>query len=232
MSSRILVVEDDEGIARVITDNLIYEGFDVRWAATGRDAVRLMKEFGPDLVLLDLMLPNSVDGFELCRRITEGPHRTPVIMITARGQLDDRIRGFAVGADDYVVKPFVLDELLARVRAVLRRTGHELKRLTVGDIVIDFVARRAMTGRREITFTEREFGILRYLGERVGKTVSRDELLTVVWGYSDVPTTRTVDQFIFQLRRKLEPDPHHPKYLRTSYGDGYLLAIDDEDLEP
>jgi DNA-binding response OmpR family regulator len=232
MSSRILVVEDDEGIGRLISDNLIYEGFEVRQATNGQGAVRLLKEFGPDLVLLDVMLPNSVDGFELCRRITEGPRRIPVIMITARGHQDDRIRGFAVGADDYVVKPFVLDELLARVRAVLRRTGHELKRLRVGDIVIDFAARRAMAGKRDVTFTEREFEILRYLGERAGKTVSRDELLSVVWGYADMPATRTVDQFIFQLRRKLERDPHHPKYLRTSYGDGYLLAVEDEARKP
>ena len=225
MSKRILLIEDDKSIARVLRDNLVFEGFAVEWSSDGRDAAALAKSFAPDLILLDLMLPSGVDGFELCRTLARGPKRTPVIIISARDQKEDRVRGLTLGADDYVVKPFALDELLARIHAVLRRTKAPIDRLTLGRIVIDFKQLRAFSGQQEIVLTDREFEILRHLVERAGSVVTRDELLRLVWGYADAPLTRTVDNFISRLRQKIEPDPHHPRYIRTAYGDGYRLIL-------
>jgi DNA-binding response OmpR family regulator len=225
MTKRILLIEDDHAIARVLCDNLVFERFAVEWSADGRNAAALAKAFAPDLILLDLMLPKGVDGFELCRTLTLGPNRTPVIIITARGQKEDRVRGLTLGADDYVVKPFALEELLARIHAVLRRSKPPIERLTLGRIVIDFKQLRAFSGTQELAMTDREFEILRHLVERAGSVVTRDELLHLVWGYADAPLTRTVDNFISRLRQKIEPDPHHPQYIRTAYGDGYRLTI-------
>jgi DNA-binding response OmpR family regulator len=227
MNKRILLIEDDCALAQLLRDNLEFEKFVVEWSETGRDATQKAKAFSPDLVLLDLVLARGVDAFELCRQFSQGPERTPVIVLTARGEREDKIRGFTVGADDYVVKPFLFEELLARIRAVLRRTHPRMEELRLGDTYIDFRRLRVSSGNREILLTDREFEILRYLAERAGTTVGRDELLRLVWGYSDAPLTRTVDNFIFRLRQKIEPDPRHPKYLRTAYGDGYRMNISD-----
>ena len=223
MSKRILIIEDDNAIARLLTDNLEYEGFLVETCDSGRDALAVAKRFTPDLLLLDVMLPNGPDGFEICRTLNDGPNRIPVIILSARGQKEDRIRGLTLGADDYVTKPFALDELLARVHAVLRRTKPRIDQLTLGKTVIDFRRLRAYCGARPVELTDREFEILRCLAERAGHVVTRDELLHLVWGYVDAPLTRTVDNFIFRLRHKLEPDPKHPTYIRKAYGDGYRL---------
>jgi DNA-binding response OmpR family regulator len=226
-NAKVLLIEDDKAIARVLQDNLEFEGFKVEWSDTGRDAVQRVKEFVPHLVLLDLMLPQGIDGFEICRRLTQSAERTPVIILTARGQKEDKIRGLMSGADDYVAKPFAFDELLARIHAVLRRTTRRLERLTLGNVLIDFRMLKAFTGRQELLLTDREFEVLRHLAEHAGEVVTRDELLRLVWGYTDPPTTRTVDNFIFRLRHKIEPDPHHPQFIRKAYGDGYRLTIDD-----
>jgi DNA-binding response OmpR family regulator len=227
MTKRILLVEDDKAIARLLRDNLTYEGFVVAWSELGSDAWKMSKQFLPDLVLLDLMLPNNVDGIELCEKFSREPDRIPVIIVSARGQKEDRVRGLTLGADDYVVKPFALDELLARINAVLRRSTPRVNELTLGETTIDFLRLKATIGRRELVLTDREFEILRCLAERSGSVVTRDELLRLVWGYSDAPLTRTVDNFVFRLRHKIEPDPHHPKYIRTAYGDGYRLVVND-----
>jgi DNA-binding response OmpR family regulator len=223
MTKRILIIEDDKAIARLLRDNLEYEGFVVETCDTGRHALASVKRFTPDLLLLDIMLPQGVDGFEICRALNESPTRVPVIILSARGQKEDRIRGLTLGADDYVTKPFALDELLARVHAVLRRTKPRIDQLTLGETVIDFRRLRAYCGTRPVELTDREFEILRCLAERAGNVVTREELLHLVWGYSDAPLTRTVDNFIFRLRHKLEPDPRHPTYIRKAYGDGYRL---------
>lgn len=225
MTKRILLVEDDRAIARLLRDNLTFEGFAVAWCETGDDAIQVSREVGADLVLLDLMLPRNVDGMELCRRFATGLNRIPVIIVSARGQKEDRVRGLTLGADDYVVKPFALDELLARINAVLRRTTPRVDVLTLGDTVIDFVRLCAHAGKDELVLSDREFDILRCLAERAGAVVTRDELLRIVWGYAEAPLTRTVDNFIFRLRHKIEPDPRHPRYLRTAYGDGYRLMV-------
>ena len=191
---------------------------------SGRDALAVVKRFTPDL-LLDIMLPHGPDGFDICRALNEGPHRIPVIILSARGQKEDRIRGLTLGADDHATKPFALDELLARVHAVLRRTTPRIDQLTLGSTVIDFRRLRASCGAKPVELTDREFEILRRLAERAGSIVTRDELLHLVWGYADAPLTRTVDNSILRLRHKLEPDPRHPIYIRKAYGDGYRLTI-------
>jgi len=226
MSKRVLIVEDDPSVARLIRDNLQFEGFEVQEAVNGRDAVQHVERLRPDLVLLDLMLP-GLDGFEVCRRLNEGPDRTPIIVITARNQHTDKIRGLELGADDYLTKPFALDELLARMHAVLRRTQKQPDEITLGHVTINFRQLTATGTRRQISLTDREFAVLRRLAERVGHIVSRDELLRVVWGYHALTLTRAVDNLIARLRRKIEPDPHNPRYIRTAHGDGYRLTPDE-----
>lgn len=228
-NKRIMIIEDDRAIARLVSDNLQFDGFTVECCESGSDAMAAVSRFAPDLVLLDLMLPNGPDGFQLCRTLTQSAQRTPVVIMTARAQKEDRVRGLTLGADDYIVKPFALDELLARVHAVLRRSQPRLDHLRLGDTHVDFRRLRAFRGSQEIMLTDREYEILRHLAERSGSVVSRDELLHLVWGYSESPPlTRTVDNFIFRLRTKIEPDPRHPRYIRTAYGGGYRLTIADE----
>jgi DNA-binding response OmpR family regulator len=224
---RILIVEDDASIARMIRDNLEFDGYVVQWSQSGRDAISLADAFLPDLVLLDLSLPNGLDGLDLCRTLAQRPERMPIIILTARAAKEDRVRGLTLGADDYVIKPFALEELLARITAVLRRVKPPLDAVRFGDVEVDFRRLRVSRGSSEIAMTDREFEVLRHLAERAGAIVSRDELLRLVWGYSNTPTTRTVDNFIFRLRNKLEPDPHHPRYIRTVHGDGYRLTVND-----
>jgi len=225
-AKRVLIVEDDKAIARLLRDNLQYEGFVVQTCDNGHDALPWVKRFTPDLLLLDLMLPHGADGFDICKALNESPTRVPVIILSARAQKEDRIKGLTLGADDYVTKPFALDELLARVHAVLRRTKPPIETLRLGASVIDFKRLTATRGGKKLELTDREFEILHCLAERVGHVVTRDELLHLVWGYSDAPLTRTVDNFIFRLRHKLEPDPRHPTYIRKAYGDGYRLITD------
>jgi two-component system, OmpR family, response regulator VicR len=228
MNKRILIVEDDVGLSRLLHDNLTFEGFEVACAGDGREALSRTRDFAPDLVLLDLMLPNGdPDGFEVCRTLSQQSARTPIIILTAKAQKDDKVRGLELGADDYVTKPFALEELLARVHAVLRRSQHQRQtRIVLGDAVIDFQTMRATKRDVELGLTGREFELLRYLAERVGKVVLRDELLRAVWGYQSAPVTRCVDSLVLRLRRKLEDDPHHPRFIRTMHGDGYCLTAD------
>lgn len=227
MTKRVMIIEDDKSIARLLRDNLEYEGYVVESLETGRNALAAIKRFCPDLLLLDLMLPHGVDGFDICRAVNQSPTRVPMIILSARGQKEDRVRGLTLGADDYVVKPFALDELLARVSAVLRRTKPRVDELRLGTSFIDFRRLRAVRDDKALALTDREFQILQCLAERAGQVVTRDELLHLVWGYSDAPLTRTVDNFIFRLRHKLEPDPRHPTFIRKAYGDGYRLVLAD-----
>ncbi len=226
MSQRVLIVEDDDGLSRLLHDNLQYEGFDVACASDGREALASVENFAPDLVLLDLTLPNGgPDGFDVCRTLSQRPERTPIIILTAKAQQGDKLLGLTLGADDYVTKPFALAELLARIHAVLRRSQHGQPRIALGDAVIDFQLLRATKRNVELGLTGREFELLRYLADRAGKVVLRDELLCAVWGYQHAPVTRCVDSLVLRLRRKLEDDPHHPRYIRTVHGDGYCLTF-------
>ena len=223
MKKRILIVEDDAALARVVCDILAFEGFDVQWVADGDLAIKSAAEFMPDLVLLDLTLPGR-SGFDLCGVLRRGG-RAGVIILTARGQKSDKLRGLGVGADDYVTKPFDLDELLARIRAVIRRTRSEVEQLTLGAVTIDFAALRATDDTRVLHLTRRDFDLLHYLAEHADRVVYRDELLREVWGYPNLPNTRSVDHAIARLRKRIEPDPHHPRFIHTVHGDGYQLRI-------
>jgi DNA-binding response OmpR family regulator len=222
---RILIVEDDEGIARVVADNLRIDGFNVRWAATAHDALVESQSFRPDLVLLDIMLPGQASGFDLCGVLRQGG-RCGVIIVSARSQRDDKLRGLGLGADDYVTKPFDMEELEARINAVLRRTVLVVSRIRLGEIEVDFEAHTAQRGTEPLHLTHREFEILRYLAERRDRVVHRNELLREVWGVLDGSTTRSVDFAISRLRRKIEPNPPDPRFLRTVHGDGYSLTVD------
>jgi len=223
MKKRILIVEDDAALARVLSDNLTFAGFEVDTVDDGDEVVQRMRAFAPDLVLLDVMLP-GVDGFELCGLVRQGG-RTPVIMLTARDQKRDKLRGLELGADDYVTKPFDFEELQARIRAVLRRARQMVVRITLGETLIDFRTFKATRGRRELRLSRREFDLLSYLAEREGAVVPRSELLREVWGFPDEPSTRAVDYAIRRLRRKIERDPHNPQHIHTVHGDGYCLTF-------
>jgi DNA-binding response OmpR family regulator len=221
---RLLVVEDDASISQVLKDNLVYEGFEVECAISGDQALDKVQTFIPDLILLDLMLPGQ-SGFDVCEALSNGPQRPAIIVLTARRDDKDKVRALNLGADDYVTKPFTLDELLARVNAVLRRTHPQLSSIALGPLIVDFRSSRAYKNGADVDLRPREIEILRHLAARQGKAVTREELLRLVWGYEHVPLTRTVDIAIARLRRKIEPDPHHPTYLRTAHRDGYALVI-------
>lgn len=223
MKRRILVVEDDHDLSRILRDNLQYEGFDVECVTMGGAAISAARDFVPDLVLLDVMLPDR-NGFDLCG-VLSGGGRTPVIMLTALGQKTDKLRGLRLGADDYVTKPFDLEELFARIKIVLRRANAPLERLTLGDVILNFRTLTATKAARPLQLTHREFDLLRYLAER-DRVVYRNELLKQVWGYAEPPHTRSVDQAIGRLRKKIEADPHHPRFIHTVHGNGYQLTPD------
>jgi two-component system response regulator VicR len=222
----VLIVEDDEAIARLLRDNLVYERYDVERASTAPDAQAKLKRFKPDLVLLDLMLPEG-HGFDVCRALGGQRERPGIIILSARTGKDDKVRGLDLGADDYVTKPFAFEELLARMKAVMRRRDSTVSELRLGQVIVDFQGRRATLGGRDLGLSHREFAVLHYLADRRGRVVTRDDLLQEVWGYHYLPLTRSVDISIARLRRKIEPDPHRPRYIRTLHGEGYSLTPED-----
>ena len=222
-SKRILVVEDDAGIAKLLRDNLTIDGFQVRLAATAHEALTGCQTFLPDMVLLDISLPDQ-SGFELCQILRQGGRRH-VIIVSARGQKSDKIRGLNLGADDYITKPFDMEELVARINAVFRRSA-PVERIHLGDVTICFQTLKAWSPDGEIHLTYREFELLRYLAQQSGQVVNRDRLLSEVWGVSDGSTTRSVDYAILRLRKKIEPDPHAPRFIHTVHGDGYSLTTE------
>jgi DNA-binding response OmpR family regulator len=222
MKKRILVVEDDAALARILRDNLTYCGFEVTSVSDGDGALAAARASSPDLVVLDIMLPGT-SGFDLCGVLSQSG-RTPLIILTARSQKADKLRGLNLGADDYITKPFDLEEFLARVQAVLRRARPAIERLTLGPVTIDFRSQQATRSGRPLHLTHREFELLQYLAERQERVVHRNELLREVWGYLDVPSTRSVDHAIARLRKKIETDAHHPRFIHTVHGDGYCLT--------
>jgi two-component system, OmpR family, response regulator VicR len=206
-----------------LRDNLVTDGFDVDVAANADEAIEQSLDGTIDLILLDLMLP-GLNGFDLGKRLSKGGS-VPIIIVSARGQKADKVRGLTMGADDYVTKPFDMEELVARIRNVLRRKSPGPESIALGSLSIDFRARRARDERGEVHLTHREFEILRFLAERRDRIVHRDDLLREIWGFLGTAATRSVDQAIARLRKKIEPDAHAPKFLRTVHGDGYVLTF-------
>jgi DNA-binding response OmpR family regulator len=222
MKGTVLIVEDDLALGRVLRDNLVFEGFQVHWVTEGRAALNASRHGSPDIVLLDIGLPDA-DGLQIVELLRHaGP--VPIIVLTARSQKADKLRGLELGADDYVTKPFDMEELLARVRAVLRRVHPGVDCLKIGDVTVDFAARIAERQNQPLRLTDKEFEILRYLAQHQSRVVLRDELLKAVWGYPEAPLTRSVDNAIARLRKKIEPDVQHPRYIQTVHGDGYRLT--------
>ena len=224
--TRVLVVEDDAAILKGLTDNLEAESYDVLTAMDGEAGYALLEKEEPDLVILDLMLP-KLSGYEVCQRARAEGMTVPILMLTAKGTESDRVHGLDLGADDYVTKPFSVRELLARVRALLRR-GQSADavpdELEFDDVVVNFRSFEARKGGEVIKLTRKEFGTLRFLAGRRGEVVRRDELLREVWNYKRYPTTRTVDNHIASLRSKIEKDPSDPRHLLTVHRVGYKLV--------
>jgi DNA-binding response OmpR family regulator len=229
---RILIIEDDVSILSGLRDVLTFKSYEVLTAEDGETGYAAAGKEKPDLIILDIMIP-KMDGFALCRKLRAEGNATPVLMLTAKGEEPDKIRGLDIGADDYVTKPFSLPELLARVRALLRRTPERTSNslpdsLRIGDVSLNFKKYEATKGDTAMSLSPKEFGILGYLASRAGEVVTRDELLDEVWGYDLYPTTRTVDNHIAQLRVKIEKNPADPHYLVTVHGIGYKLVLDEE----
>ena len=221
---RILIVDDEPQMVRGLEDNLRFEGYQTLSAGDGRTGLALAVAEAPDLILLDVMMP-GMSGWDVCRELRAKGLFMPVIMLTARGEEADRVQGLELGADDYVTKPFGLRELLARIRAVLRRPGArpKVEEYAFGDVRVQTRARLAFKAGREVKLTRKEFDLLRYLVEFRGEVITRDRLLDEVWGYDHFPTTRTVDTHILRLRQKFEDDPERPRHIVTVHGQGYRL---------
>ena len=226
---RVLIVEDDESLVLGLTTALGTEGYEVTVAKTGDEGLRIALEEKPDLILLDLMLP-GMSGFEVCKRIRDHRIRSKLIMLTARGEEDDRVLGLELGADDYVTKPFSLRELLARLRAHLR--GDEeadvpaasgASEFRFGDVTVDFLRHELYRGTKKLRVTHREFALLEYMIQNPGQLLTRSRLLEEAWDHDIRQTTRTVDNHILRLRRHVEPDPENPRYIQTVRGAGYLF---------
>jgi DNA-binding response OmpR family regulator len=224
---RILVIEDELPMRTALKDCLEAEGYRVLTAAEGQTGLQRALEERPDLVLLDIMMPR-LDGYAVCAELRRLASPVPVLMLTAKGQIEDRVKGLDAGADDYLVKPFSTDELLARVRALLRRSrrrGQVPGRLRLGEVQIDFARQQAWRGKKPLRLTAKEFAMLRLMMETPGEPVSRERFLDLVWGYTAFPTTRTVDTHIAGLRARIEPNPDSPRWIKTVHGIGYRLEL-------
>ena len=221
----ILIVEDDRSLREGLAMNFQVRGFRVLTAADGEEGLRLAFNSRPDLIILDLMLP-GMSGLDILAELRERGERVPVLILSARGTIDNKIEGLQTGADDYVTKPFELPELLARAEVMLRRNRTEAReqpKLEFGEIVIDQVARRVLVAGREVALSAKEFDLLRLLAQAPGKPLTRESILDQVWGWDFAGTTRTVNNFILSLRQKIEADPAHPRHLITVRQVGYKL---------
>jgi DNA-binding response OmpR family regulator len=225
--STILIIEDDPNMQTGLRDNLEFEGYKVRTEGDGIAGLRAWMDNAFDCVILDVMLP-GLSGFDVLRKAREKGVSTPVIMLTAKGEEIDRVLGLELGADDYMTKPFSLRELLARIKAVLRRSDREVSagsQVRLGNFEADIDSYDASRDGVEVAMTPKEFEVLKFLWQHRNRTVSRDQLLTNVWGYDESVSTRTVDNFILKLRQKIEEDPADPRFIVTIHGTGYKLII-------
>ncbi len=227
MKKKILIIEDEQGISMAVKDELEFEGFEVRLAENGLQGLEAILDDRPDLVVLDLMLPGK-NGFEICKEVRRRGIETPIVMLTARTQEVDKVRGLDLGADDYVVKPFSLAELVARIRAVLRRykkagvpEGEGAQTCQVGQLRVDLRKQAVFKKEEKIELTLKEFQLLALLLRRRGEVISRDDFLDTLWGEDVYVTHRTIDTHMVALRKKIEDDPAHPQYILSVRGIGY-----------
>jgi len=231
MSKRVLLVEDEEALRLFLSDSLRSEGYEVDQAADGREGLDKALQLPLDIVILDIMLP-GVDGFEICRAVRAAGRAIPILMLTARTRTEDTVKGLRIGADDYVMKPFHMPELMARVAALLRRAAGAASPRTgifeFGAIRVDLRGTEVTRNGRTVGLSAREFQLLRFLIEHRGETLSRDVLLRDVWGYGAKIHTRTVDMRIANLRQQLEEDPKEPEFILTVQGLGYKFRADPE----
>jgi DNA-binding response OmpR family regulator len=227
LHKKVLIVEDEPDIVRGLTDALEFEGFEVTATSSGRGGVRLMRDKGADCVILDLMLPD-LNGYAVCEEIRSFNALVPIIILTARGQESDKIRGLDAGADDYVTKPFSVAELLARIKAMFRRLArgqpHEEESFKIGDAVVDVKKHSLTRARKNHALTFYEVELLKLLYERKEQPVSRDEILEKIWGIDARTNNRTVDNFVVKLRKLLEDEGKEPRHILTVYGHGYKLV--------
>ena len=222
---RILVIEDEPQMRLGLQDNLEFEGYEVDFAEDGEEGFKKILAQTYDLIILDVMLP-KMSGFDVCKKAREKGIKAPILMLTAKGEEIDKVLGLELGADDYITKPFSLRELLARIKAVLRRMDPHSPadfRITIGQLEVDFKNYQACQNRHPVAMTHREFEVLKLLWKNQNQVISRELLLSEVWGYDQSPTTRTVDNFILKLRQKIEVDPAHPHHILTVHGVGYKL---------
>jgi DNA-binding response OmpR family regulator len=225
----ILIVEDEPDIIRGLKDALEFEGFEVASTSVGKEGVRLMRERPADCVILDLMLPD-INGYQVCEEIRAFNALVPIIILTARGQESDKVRGLEAGADDYVTKPFSIAELLARIKAIFRRLQLRAASPVAGEVIrigageVDLKKHTLTRSRRTIPLTFYEVELLKLLAEKAGQPVTRDEILDKIWGVEAYPSNRTVDNFIAKLRKKIEEDQKNPRHILTMYGLGYKLV--------
>jgi DNA-binding response OmpR family regulator len=224
--SKILIIEDEEDMQFILSDNLRAEGHDVDLAAGGREGLRRALEGGYGLILLDIMLPD-LSGLEICKMIRARDRATPILMLTAKGDEIDKVVGLEVGADDYITKPFRMRELLARVKAALRRSGRlypeAVPEVSLGELRIDFQRQEVSVGGRLQRLTPYESELLRFLAAHRGEVVSRERILETVWSVAPSPSNRTVDNFVARLSQKIETDPSRPRHVLTVHGEGYKL---------
>lgn len=222
---RILIVEDELPMRTALIDLFAGQGYRVVAAADGVHGLERALDDPPDLLLLDVMMP-KLDGYAVCREVRGRLPALPILLLTAKGLIDDRVTGLDAGADDYLVKPFSSRELLARVRALLRRVEGRstvAEQIVFGEVAVDFVRHVCTRAGQRVTLTAKEFGILKLLAEYMGQPITREQFLNTVWGYNAYPTTRTVDNQFLSLRAKLEADPARPRHLLTVHGIGYRL---------
>lgn len=221
---KILIIEDEQDLIKGLKLNLSDEGYEVDWAVNGTEGLRKAVEEAPDLIILDIMLP-EMDGLEVCRKLRQKNIGIPIIMLTAKGEEIDKVVGLEIGADDYITKPFSIRELIARIKAQLRHAEKEVKAIpelySFSDIEIDFVRYKVRRKGKELDLTSLEQDILKYFIFHRGEVVSRNDLLDKIWGYESFPTTRTIDNHILKLRKKIEEDPSNPRYILSVYGGGY-----------
>lgn len=223
---RILIVEDDRSILRGLVDSFKAEHFEVETSSDGEEGYAAAKKHKVDLILLDIMLP-SMNGFEICRQLRMDGVKTPILMLTGKGEEIDKVMGLEFGADDYVTKPFSVKELIARVKAILRRQSDiqsVLAETSFANVYVDFKKQEAKKGKKSLDLSAKEFQLLKYFAEREGQVITRNQLLDDVWGYEAMPTTRTVDNYILSLRKKIEQNPSKPKHLLTIHTAGYKFV--------